>query len=291
MEKKFCSFCGLSLALKCDCGVNSKAELPEGFEKPESKYPEVNLMGLPDQEEVTKLAKEMLDVLEEKGHNPQNVIEAGLGGQTRGSSPPDEAELELRELERKRLEGPMRWVAPEPELCTLVPTREQLIEAYQDPDVKLGQVHDRRLMYAEVEDQLRAGKAVVRAIMSIPQDSEGGIPVAAVVTENYVEELVPHLSVRTPIKQPPIELRFAIPDTKLPASPESDHGDVTFESTKYVHVDSMPPELKAVVESYVRLTRDPHCMVFVDRKGLMEEFKDAIMQLAGSTASLGKKTG
>lgn len=77
------------------------------------------------------------------------------------------------------------------------------------------------------------------------------------IVEHHIDELqaVMHVRKHVPADKLPDQVMFAVPNVDLPAPVASDPSDVVFELTRYVRIDTMPPELRSVVRTYLSLLR------------------------------------
>jgi hypothetical protein len=126
--------------------------------------------------------------------------------------------------------------------------------------------------WADIKADVDASKAVIASLAS------HGMLVKPIVEHN-IQRLqgLMHLSEHMSEEQLPVEILFAIPRESMPMSADRDPSDAEYDMARYVHLDSMPPELRSVVRAYRGLRYGT---------GTFDAFKVAVAELVTKTLVL-----
>lgn len=209
--------------------------------------PSVDLTGLPDPDEASRLAVRALENRVRHDGGPKDVLDVALGGPRVGTRPPV-----------VKRQPDVRYVVARPD---------------EDPVEHASRIAWHRGLNPAAEVEAIDLKAAFEGVEPLK--------------ENYIDELLPFMTLRNPLDVLPPEVRIMVPNMPLPAPANRNPDDLQFGITRYVNIDQMPNVLRSVVRRYQALINySQHGGLGLGIPGNVKALKDAVAELNQIVQSL-----
>jgi len=294
-------------------GTTVSTELPAGIELPIEGFnvPHFEKKGLfvrktplefIEVEPGIKIAKHLIDDAtshDDRGEGPQDALPVGRAEKKRQTL----AQAQLHEDVKKDLEISKKVTASIIEKQMIgVKLKDNAESMLSD---SLQRQRDKAVAFINVTDEQPsvAARRVLRTKDAHPEwevepiDLTGILDDTKPLVEHHIEALHPimHVKKHADTDSMPEEIRFAVPTGEVPVNESimSDDGtmhvptcmvpistpDVTYDLQRYVHLDSMPDELKSVVKLYLSMRRGTTMNITKYFKEAVEKLHDVSQKL------------